>query len=197
MKKLVYGILLVGILLMAACSAEATGEIGKIGDTDAQAFAELAGTQVGDNSKVIEIVQLLPGAETMKELDLRGEKIRVSYGAKKDSLPQEEIFAFWFDENDAMEKNFFYNAVYLTLLVPNSNKYVLAIEDFSFTIQREEMLAALAERFPAFPAGEAANEEAAIAEFIHAHEAEIEEWTSADVSRNKFFLTHPIAYTSR
>ena len=111
MKKLVYGILLVGILLMAACSAEATGEIRKIGDTNAEAFSELAGTQVGDNSKVIEIVQLLPGAETMKELDLRGEKIKVSYGAKKDSLPQEEIFAFWFDNNDAMEKNFFYNEV--------------------------------------------------------------------------------------
>lgn len=197
MKKLAYWILGMGILLMAACSAEAKGEITKMGDTDAEAFAKLAGTQAGNNSEVIEIVQALPGAETMKEIDLRGEKIKVSYGAKKDSLPQEEIFAFWFDENDAMEKNFFYNAVYLTLLVPNSKKYVLSIEDFSFSIQRGEMIAALAERFPAFPEGEAAEDERAVAEFIHAHEAEIEEWTNADVSRNKFFLSHPIAYTSR
>jgi hypothetical protein len=197
MKKLAFWILGVGILLMAACSAEAKGEIKKIGDTDAEAFAKLAGTQVGNNSEVIGIVQALPGAETMKELDLRGEKVKVSYGAKKGSLPQEEIFAFWFDENDAMEKNFFYNAVYLTLLIPNSKKYILSIEDFSFRIQREEMLAALAERFPAFPTSEAAEDEKAMAEFIRTHEAEIVEWTSADISRNKFFLSHPIAYTSR
>lgn len=196
MGKLKWGIFWIGILLMAACSAVAQSEIKKIEDVDSDRLAKLAGTQAGNNSKVLEIVQTLPGAETMKELDLRGEMVKVSYGAKEGSLPQEEIFAFWFDENDAMEKNFFYNAVYLALLVPNSKKYAFAIEDFSFSIEREEMILALGERFPAFPAEEATDEQA-IADFIQKHAAEIEEWTSADVSRNKFFLAHPIAYTSR
>lgn len=197
MRKLKHGILFLGILLIAACSAVAQSEIKKIEDMESKELAKHAGTYVGDNSKVMEIVQTLPGAETMKELDLRGEKVRVSYGAKKGSLPQEEIFAFWFDENDAMEKNFFYNAVYLTLLVPNSNKYAFAIEDFSFSINRDEMITALTERFPAFPKDKAEEDKQAIMEFISSHEAEIEEWTSANVSRNKFFLSHPISYTSR
>lgn len=197
MRRLKHGILFIGILLVAACSAVAHSEIKKIEDTDLDKLTKLAGTPVGDNSKVLEIVQTLPGAETMKQLDLRGEAVKVSYGAKEGSLPQGDIFAFWFDENDAMEKNFFYNAVYLALLVPNSNEYTFIIEDFSFRIEREEMISTLADRFPAFPAGEALEEEQAIADFIRSHEAEIEEWTSADVSRNKFFLAHPIAYTAR
>lgn len=197
MIKLKYGLLVMCSLLAAGCSVVAQSEIKKIEDVETDELVQLSNTYAGDNSKVMDIVQTLPGAETMKELDLRENQIKVSYGAKKGSLPQEEIFAFWFDDHDAMEKNFFFNAVYLTLLIPNSDQYVFAIEDFSFSVNREAMLAALTERFPSFPVGQDAEEEQAIAEFINSHALEIEEWTSADISRKAFFYAHPIAYTSR
>ena len=52
--------------------------------TNLKELKAYSGTYVGDNSDVSAIVRLLPGGETMGELDLTGEKLHVTYddGAK-------------------------------------------------------------------------------------------------------------------
>ena len=159
-------------------------------------LAELSATYVGDNSRVLGIVQELPGAETLKELNLQGEKVRITYGTKKGSLPQGDILAYWFDDNKAMEKNFLYNTVYLTLLVPNSSSFAFRIDDFSFVIEREEMVEILSEEFLDFPAGEEAWNQEVVEAFIEDNRWEIEGWVESGAVRKKIFSEHPVIYIS-
>lgn len=190
------GIVIVSAFMLSACSAEAGTEITTIETVKENDLAELSATYVGDNSRVLGIVQELPGAETLKELNLQGEKVRITYGTKKGSLPQGDILAYWFDDNKAMEKNFLYNAVYLTLLVPNSSSYAFRIDDFSFVIEREEMVEILSEKFQDFPAGDEAWNQEVVEVFIEDHRREIEEWVESDPVRKNFFSEHPVIYIS-
>lgn len=190
------GIVIVSAFMLSACSAEAGTEITTIETVKENDLAELSATYVGDNSRVLGIVQELPGAETLKELNLQGEKVRITYGTKKGSLPQGDILAYWFDDNKAMEKNFLYNAVYLTLLVPNSSSYAFRIDDFSFVIEREEMVEILSGEFQDFPAGDEAWNQEVVEVFIEDHRREIEEWVESDPVRKNFFSEHPVIYIS-
>ncbi|HSP21063.1 MAG TPA: DUF4825 domain-containing protein [Planococcus sp. (in: firmicutes)] len=190
------GMAIVAALMLSACSAEAGTEITTIGTVKENALAELSATYIGDNSRVLGIVQELPGAETLKELDLRGEKVRITYGAKKGSLPQGDILAYWFDDNKAMEKNFLYNAFYLSLLVPNSRSYAFRIDDFSFEIERMEMVGILSEEFRDFPAGDEGWNQEVVEGFIENNRRGIEEWVESGAVRKKFFSEHPVIYIS-
>ena len=190
------GIAILAAFMLAACSAEAGTEIITIETVKENDLAELSATYVGDNSRVLGIVQELPGAETLKELNLQGEKVRITYGTKKGSLPQGDILAYWFDDNKAMEKNFLYNAVYLTLLVPNSSSFAFRIDDFSFVIEREEMVEILSEEFLDFPAGEEAWNQEVVEAFIEDNRWEIEGWVESGAVRKKIFSEHPVIYIS-
>lgn len=190
------GAAILAAFMLSACSAEAGTEITTIETVKENDLAELSATYVGDNSKVLGIVQELPGAETLKELNLQGEKVRITYGTKKGSLPQGDILAYWFDDNKAMEKNFLYNAVYLTLLVPNSSSYAFRIDDFSFAIEREEMMEILSEEFVDFPSGGEAWNQEAVEVFIDDNRREIEEWVESGAVRKNFFAKHPVIYIS-
>lgn len=159
-------------------------------------LADLSATYVGDNSNVLAIIQNLPGAETLKGLNLQGEKIQITYGASQESLPQSEVLAYWFDDNEAMEKNFMYNAVYLTLLVPNSTSSAFRLYDFSFKVEREEMVEILSQEFEDFPADDAEWDKGTMEDFIVNNHAAIEEWVKSSGVRKTFFVKHPIIYNS-
>lgn len=190
------GIAVLAALMLAACSVEAGTDITTIETVRENELADLSATYVGDNSRVLGIVQELPGAETLKELNLQDEKIRITYGAKKGSLPQGDILAYWFDDNKAMEKNFLYNAVYLTLLVPNSSSYAFRIDDFSFYIERQEMVEILSEEFRDFPEGDENWSQETVELFIEDNRSAIEDWVDSGAVRNKFFEEHPVIYIS-
>ena len=59
------------------------------------------------------------------------------------------IETYWFDEKDTM-KNFFFNAIYLVILVPNAKIYEFQVENKNFKITREEMLSILHRIFDDF-----------------------------------------------
>lgn len=190
------GIMVLAILMLSACSVEAQTDITMIDNVEENDLADLNATYVGDNSNVLAIIQNLPGAETLKEFNLQDEKIRITYGSKQESLPQEEVLAYWFDDNEAMEKNFLYNAVYLTLLVPNSKSTAFRLYDFSFEIEREEMIGILSQEFPELPAdGEEWNKEE-MRDFIGNNHTAIEDWVKSEGVRKTFFVKHPVIYNS-
>ena len=69
---------------------------------------------------MVAIVNHLPGGGTVQSISLENENIKVNYGAKESgALTEEMIETYWFDEKDTM-KNFFFNAIYLVILVPNA-----------------------------------------------------------------------------
>ncbi len=190
------GIMLLAVLMLSACSVEAETDMTMIENVHENDLAELSGTYVGDNSNVLAIIQNLPGAETLKELNLQGEKIRITYGASQESLPQGEVLAYWFDDNEAMEKNFLYNAVYLTLLVPNSTSTAFRLYDFSFEIEREEMIGILSQEFKDVPADGTEWNKETIEVFIVNNHSAIEEWVKSSGVRKTFFAKHPVNYNS-
>lgn len=190
------GIMILAVLMLSACSVKAETDITMIENVKENNLAELSTTYVGDNSKVLAIIQNLPGAETLKELNLQDEKIRITYGATQESLPQSDILAYWFDDNEAMEKNFLYNAIYLTLLVPNSKSSAFRLYDFSFEIEREEMVEVLSQKFLEFPSNDSEWNREVVGNFIRKNHMAIEEWVESSGVRKNFFANHPVIYNS-
>ncbi|KFL75202.1 hypothetical protein DJ50_572 [Bacillus cereus ATCC 10876] len=143
-------VMLTIFLFITACSS---GErIKEICDVKPSDFKKYAGTYVGNNSDVVAIVNHLPGGGTVQSISLENENIKVNYGAKESgALTEEMIETYWFDEKDTMKKNFFFNAIYLVILVPNAKSYEFQVENKNFKITREEMLSILHSIFDDFP----------------------------------------------
>ncbi len=190
------GLIILMGLILSACSAEAEAGITGIENVNEDDLANMSGTYVGDNSNVSSIIQKLPGAETLKELDLQAENIRVTYGASPYSLPQSDVLAYWFDDNEAMEKNFLYNATYLAILVPNSKSFRFRLYDFSFTIKREEMVDVLSQEFLDLPVDGSEWDTEVMEDFIENNHTAIEEWVESSGVRKNFFVKYPVIYNS-
>ena len=80
----------------------------------------------------------MPGGETFKEIDLHNKTPKIMYGTKEGSLSEDEILKYWFDGKDTLEKNFLYNAIYLTILIPNAGGYSFKIDDQKFSVSRKK-----------------------------------------------------------
>ncbi|MGG0301424.1 DUF4825 domain-containing protein [Bacillus albus] len=143
-------VMLTILLFITACSR---GEkIKEISDVEPDDFKKYAGTYVGNNSDVVTIVNHLPGGETFQSISLENESIKVNYGAKGNgNLTEDMVETYWFDGKDTMEKNFLFNVIYLSILVPNAKSYEFHIENKNFAIKREEVLSFLYEKFDDFP----------------------------------------------
>lgn len=179
--------LLVPLLLLAGCSGEANNPIKSIEEVEPEKLANYSGTYVGDNSNVLAIVGELAGAETFKKLDLRGGQVKVFYGPKEGSLPQGAVLEYWFDGNETVEKNFLYNAVYMSLLVPNAQAYEFIGGERFFSIKRESMIRLLSETFPDFPEDDAIWDQQTVKEFIAQNKENIEELVNSEEKRREFF----------
>ncbi|MCM3772287.1 MULTISPECIES: DUF4825 domain-containing protein [Priestia] len=129
-------ILLISVGITGCSSKE---EVTSISTVDVKKLKEHGGTYVGDNSNAVAIIRALPGGETFKEIDLHNKAPKIIYGTKAGSLSEDETLKYWFDDKNTLEKNFLYNAIYLTILVPNAEGYSFKIDNQKFSVSREEM----------------------------------------------------------
>ncbi|MGM0751917.1 MAG: DUF4825 domain-containing protein [Bacillota bacterium] len=175
-NKLVSMLFLSLMMFLTGCASNSEkSNITSIEDVNVDTLKENSGTYVGDNSKVSAILQELPGGETIQEIDLSGEMVKVTYGNKEGSLPQNDVDEFWFDGNHADKKNFYYNAIYLTLLVPNAQEYHFQVDESLVSVSRDKMVKDLKDEFEEFPTGEAIWDKKTVSEFIAEHNGKLTE----------------------
>ncbi|SDN18947.1 DUF4825 domain-containing protein [Alkalicoccus daliensis] len=164
-KKLFYSSVLTVCLLSAAgCGKEAHMKTAE--EVVKEDLLEYSGTNAGDNSKVLGLIQSLPGGETMTSLDLSSSSIRVKYGYN-DTYDNEEYIQYWFNEQHTVEKNITFNIIYLACLVPNAQSIHLEIEeDGAYEISREQLESELASRNIYLPAADVLFNETAAEKFL-------------------------------
>jgi hypothetical protein len=163
-------VILIGVtasLIMAGCSKETDKtNITSMDDVEVSILKEYSGTYVGDNSNVYAIVQKLAGGESIKELDLTDEKIKVTYG---------------YEYSKAARENFFFNAIYLTILVPNATGYHMEADKSFLYASRKNMVTILTENFSDFPDEEGIWEEEVVSNFINENHEKLKE-----LAKNKY-----------
>ncbi|TYS54673.1 DUF4825 domain-containing protein [Rossellomorea marisflavi] len=176
MKSKITLIVFIAVLLMGACSQVKPEEkITTIEHTNLKELKAYSGTYVGDNSDVSAIVRLLPGGETMGEIDLTGEKLHVTYDDGAKSISESAFQTFWFNGNRLDRKKLYFNALYLALLVPNAKEYRFTVADEELAIPREQITAALSKEFKRFPQGDAQWDEKTVSTFIDDHKGKLTE----------------------
>ena len=163
------------LLLAAGCSSgEASDQaIKTVGDVKSSSLLNDSGTYVGNNSDVLALLSHLPGGETVKKLSLSDEKIAVTYEAKG-NISAEEFQNYWFSGNQDRNKTLFYNAIYLSLLVPNARGYEFHVQEESMSLTRDEMRMILSDEFADFPSEDELMNEKTAREFMTTHERKLE-----------------------
>ncbi|MGM0878248.1 MAG: DUF4825 domain-containing protein [Bacillota bacterium] len=163
------------ILFITGCSNENEVKIKSIDDVDVESLKEYSGTYVGDNSNVITIISKLAGGETFKHIDLSGEMIKATYGFNEGSLSEDEILSYWVDGTKVDRKNFYFNAIYLTILVPNAKEYHFKVDNSMVSVSRERMVEVLSEKLSDFPNEENIWDEKIVSGFLDKNLGEIKE----------------------
>ncbi len=174
-------LMVASLLIIAGCSQESKQpKIKTIDDVNVETLKEYSGTYVGDNSKVQHLLQDLAGGETIKELELTGGKINVTYGYSGDSLTEKEFNKYWFKGENVDKKNFYFNAIYLTILVPNAKGYQFKVEDSksTITVSREKMVSVLSKQLTNFPKGENIKDQQELSKFLDKNKGKIKELAS-------------------
>lgn len=185
------GVMLIILLVVTACSS---GErIKEISDIEPGAFKKYAGTYVGNNSDVVAIVYHLPGGETFQSISLENESIKVSYGARGNgALTEDMVETYWFDGKDTMKKNFLFNVIYLTILVPNAKSYEFQVENNNFTIKREEILSILYGKFDDFPKENDIWDKKKVVKFLNDNNEKIRLLINDKDFRKSLFAKYPV-----
>jgi hypothetical protein len=166
--------------------------VTSISHVEEKHLKEYSVTYVGDNSKVMTIVQSLPGGETLKELDLDNKSLRVTYGYNDGSLSEDDILQYWFDGKKTLEKNFLYNAIYLTVLVPNAQSYSFEVDNQSFSISRKEMSTFISKNIDSLPSADELLKKKKGQDFIDRNRKKIDSMVESKESINQFFENFPI-----
>jgi Domain of unknown function (DUF4825) len=188
--KVLFCLTLLFLIGITGCSQKE--EITSINTVDVNQLEEYSGTYVGDNSKVIAIIRTLPGGETFKEIDLHNKTPKITYGAKGDELPEDEPLKYWFDGNDTLNKNFLYNAIYLTILIPNAKSYCFKMDNQYFAISREEMVGFISKNISPLPDGDELFKKEKAQIFIDNHKDKIDHIVKSQDFRTQFFKSFPI-----
>ncbi|HEB4952204.1 TPA: DUF4825 domain-containing protein [Bacillus cereus] len=185
-------VMLTIFLFITACSS---GErIKEICDVKPSDFKKYAGTYVGNNSDVVAIVNHLPGGGTVQSISLEKENIKVNYGAKESgALTEEMIETYWFDEKDTMKKNFFFNAIYLVILVPNAKSYEFQVENIKFMMKREEILSILHGKFDDFPKKDDIWDKKKVVKFLNDNNEKIKMLVEDKDFRKSLFAKYPVS----
>jgi hypothetical protein len=188
--KMLFCLILVILVGITGCSSKE--EVTSINTVDVKDFKEHSGTYVGDNSNVVAIVRALPGGETFKEIDLHNKTPKIIYGAKKGSLSEDEMLKYWFDGKDTLEKNFLYNAIYLTILIPNAEGYSFKIDDQKFSVSREEMKQFISKNIQTLPDSNELFDKEKAQQFIDHNKEKINKTVNSAAIRENFFKNVPI-----
>jgi hypothetical protein len=177
--KSIIMIIVAAVLLLAACAEpDNKVKIKSIDNVEIEKIKEMTGTYVGDNSKVYNIVQSLAGGETVKGIDLSGERIKVTYGYEEGSeISEEQVNEYWFNGKNIDKKNFYYNAIYLSLLVPNSKGFEFTIDESTVQVTRQQIEKELKEEFKEYPD---VNDEEAVEQFIVKNKSKLKELASEE-----------------
>ncbi|MCT2534218.1 hypothetical protein NC661_10190 [Aquibacillus koreensis] len=140
LKKPVFFILFAAsILFTTACTeSESSFTVQTMDDVKLDVLKDYIGTQVDSNSDVQVIVEELVGGETLETLNLTNEMINVTYDLYEGSIMEDDVTAYWLDGNN-VEKNFYFNAIYLTILVPNAKEFHFHVGDASLSVTREDI----------------------------------------------------------
>jgi hypothetical protein len=188
--KVLFCLILLILVGITGCSSKE--EVTSINTVDVKDLKDHSGTYVGDNSNVVAIVRALPGGETFKEINLHNKTPKIMYGTKEDSLSEDEILKYWLDGKDTLEKNFLYNAIYLTILIPNAEGYSFKIDDQKFSVSRQEMKQFISKNIQTLPdSNELLNKEKA-QQFIDNNKEKINKAVKSAAIRQQFFKTVPI-----
>ncbi|AEN90440.1 hypothetical protein BMWSH_3558 [Priestia megaterium WSH-002] len=187
--KVLFCLILLLLVGIAGCSSKE--EVTSINTVDVQKLKEHSGTYVGDNSNVLAIVRALPGGETFKEIDLHNKTPKIIYGTKEGSLSEDETLKYWFDGKNTLEKNFLYNAIYLTILIPNAEGYSFKIDDQKFSVSREEMKQFISKNIQTLPDSNELFDKEKAQQFINNKE-KINKAVKSAAIRQQFFKKVPI-----
>lgn len=175
---------------ITGCSQKDT--VTSVSNVDTKHLKEYSGTYVGDNSNVMAIVQSLPAGETLKEIDLRNKSLKVTYGYNDGTLSEDDILQYWFDGKNTLEKNFLYNAIYLTILVPNAQSYSFEVDNKYFSVSRKEMSTFISENIDPLPSTDELLEEKEAQNFIDRNRKKIDSIVESTDSLKQFFKSFPI-----
>ncbi|MEQ7803683.1 DUF4825 domain-containing protein [Priestia megaterium] len=188
--KVLFCLILLLLVGITGCSSKE--EVTSINTVDVQKLKEHSGTYVGDNSNVLAIVRALPGGETFKEIDLHNKTPKIIYGTKEGSLSEDETLKYWFDGKNTLEKNFLYNAIYLTILIPNAEGYSFEINDQKFSVSREEMKQFISDNIKTLPDSNELFDKEKAQQFIDDNKEKINKTVKSTAIRQQFFKKVPI-----
>ncbi|MDC7770868.1 DUF4825 domain-containing protein [Priestia megaterium] len=188
--KVLFCLILFILVGITGCSSKE--EVTSINTVDVKDLKGHSGTYVGDNSNVVAIVRALPGGETFKEINLHNKTPKIMYGTKEDSLSEDEILKYWLDGKDTLEKNFLYNAIYLTILIPNAEGYSFKIDDQKFSVPREEMKQFISKNIQTLPDSNELFDKEKAQQFIDNNKEKINKAVKSAAIREQFFKNVPI-----
>ncbi|MED4211982.1 DUF4825 domain-containing protein [Priestia megaterium] len=188
--KVFFCLILLILVGITGCSSKE--EVTSINTVDVKDLKDHSGTYVGDNSNVVAIVRALPGGETFKEINLHNKTPKIMYGTKEDSLSEDEILKYWLDGRDTLEKNFLYNAIYLTILIPNSEGYSFKIDDQKFSVSRQEMKQFISKNIQTLPSSNELFDKENAQQFIDNNKEKINKAVKSATIREQFFKNVPI-----
>ncbi|WP_226659157.1 DUF4825 domain-containing protein [Guptibacillus hwajinpoensis] len=163
------------LLLATGCSSGKASDqaIKTVGDVQSSSLLNDSGTYVGNNSDVLALLSHLPGGETVKKLNLSDERIAVTYEAKG-TISDEEFQNYWFSGDQNRNKTLLYNAIHLSLLVPNARGYEFYVQGKSMSMTRDEMRKILSDEFADLPSEDELMNEETASEFLTTHEGKLE-----------------------
>ncbi|PGN67016.1 DUF4825 domain-containing protein [Priestia megaterium] len=188
--KVFFCLILLILVSITGCSQKE--EVTSINNVDVKKLKDHSGTYVGDNSNVVAIIGALPGGETFKEIDLHNKTLKIMYGTKEGSLSEDEILKYWFDGKDTLEKNFLYNAIYLTILIPNAGGYSFKIDDQKFSVSRQEMKQFISKNIQTLPDSNELFDKEKAQQFIDYNKEKINKTAKSAAIRQQFFKNVPI-----
>jgi hypothetical protein len=188
--KVLFCLILLILVGITGCSSKE--ETTSINTVDVKDLKDHSGTYVGDNSNVVAIVRALPGGETFKEIDLHNKTPKIMYGTKEGSLSKDEMLKYWFDGKNTLEKNFLYNAIYLTILIPNAEGYSFKIDDQKFSVSRQEMKQFISKNIQTLPDSNELFDKEKAQQFIDYNKEKINKTAKSAAIRQQFFKNVPI-----
>ncbi|ANF45626.1 hypothetical protein AZK53_08010 [Priestia megaterium] len=188
--KVFFCLILLILVSITGCSQKE--EVTSINNVDVKKLKDHSGTYVGNNSNVVAIIGALPGGETFKEIDLHNKTPKIMYGTKEGSLSEDEILKYWFDGKDTLEKNFLYNAIYLTILIPNAGGYSFKIDDQKFSVSRQEMKQFISKNIQTLPDSNELFDKEKAQQFIDHNKEKINKTAKSAAIRQQFFKNVPI-----
>ena len=183
--KVLFCLILLILVGITGCSSKE--EVTSINTVDGKELKDHSGTYVGDNSNVVAIVRALPGGETFKEIDLHNKTPKIIYGTKEDSLSEDKMLKYWFDDKNTLEKNFLYNAIYLTILVPNAQGYSFKVDNQKFSVSKKEMGQFISDNIKTLPDSNKLFDKEKAQQFIDRNKEKINKTVNSAAIRENFF----------